>query len=75
MIDIPGIKHRIKELRKKRGYSVRYLADELDMSYAGVRKWENFEGWNANSIPSIDHIIELCEILDTTPNYILLGKE
>lgn len=74
MIDILGIKRRIKEMRKASGYSVREVADTLNLAYGSVRKWENTSS-SPYSIPTIDHIIDLCELYGTDPNYILLGKE
>ena len=74
MLDISGVKERIRKVRIERGVSRCDLADTLNVSYAAISKWENQETF-AKTIPSIDHLMELCEVLDTTPNYILLGKE
>jgi transcriptional regulator with XRE-family HTH domain len=74
MFDISGVKERIREVRVERGISRWELADTLNVSYNAISKWENQETF-ATTVPSIDHLMELCEVLDTTPNYILLGKE
>lgn len=74
MLDISGVKERIRKVRIERGISRWDLADTLNVSYAAISKWENQDTF-AKAIPSIDHLMELCEVLDTTPNYILLGKE
>lgn len=74
MFDISGVKERIRKVRIERGVSRWDLADTLEVSYAAISKWEN-QGTYAKTIPSIDRLMELCEVLETTPNYILLGKE
>jgi transcriptional regulator with XRE-family HTH domain len=74
MFDISGVKERIREVRVERGISRWELADMMNLSYTAISKWENMD-YGSTTIPSIDHLMELCEVLDTTPNYILLGKE
>jgi transcriptional regulator with XRE-family HTH domain len=75
MFDISGVKERIREVRVERGVSRWELADTLNVSYNAISKWESHKGIYSKTVPSIDHLMELCEVLETTPNYILLGKE
>ena len=74
MFDIEGAKIRIQKRRLELGYSRRYVADQMGVSSNSVVKWDDLKTFPGN-FPTIDHLVELCEVLETTPNYILLGKE
>lgn len=60
---------RIQTLRKQQGLSQEELADRLGLSRQAIGKWET-----GGSMPSIDNLLELSEILDTTVDYLLTGR-
>jgi len=53
----------LKEFRIKQGLYQKDIAEELDIAQVTVSSWER-----GNSEPNIDQILQLCEILNTTPN-------
>lgn len=62
---------RIKNARQKKGLTQKELAIELtklknEVAHNTVSNWEK-----GISIPSADTLINLCEILDIEPNYLL----
>lgn len=61
---------RLRELRKKAGYSQEILAEMLGVSRQAVSKWESGQGK-----PEIDNVIKLTEIYKVSADYILLGIE
>ena len=61
---------RLRELRKKAGYSQETLAEMLGISRQAVSKWESGQGK-----PEIDNVIKLTEIYQVSADYILLGTE
>lgn len=63
------IGNRIKEARKKRGFSQQQLGDMLGVSKVSVCGYET-----GTRIPTLENFLQLIEILDLTPDYIL-GRE
>ena len=59
MIDFRKVGRKISSYRKRKNLSQDELAERMYVSRQLVSKWENGTG-----IPKIDHIIDLCEILD-----------
>lgn len=59
MIDFRKVGRKISSYRKRKNLSQDELAERIYVSRQLVSKWENGTG-----IPKIDHIIDLCEILD-----------
>ena len=59
MIDFRKVGRNISSYRKRKNLSQDELAERMYVSRQLVSKWENGTG-----IPKIDHIIDLCEILD-----------
>ena len=59
---------RLKELRKKRGYTQSELAKYMNMRQGSYTKWET-----GMTEPRIESLIKLADILDTTTDF-LLGK-
>ena len=59
MIDFRKVGRKISSYRKRKNLSQDELAERMYVSRQLVTKWENGTG-----IPKIDHIIDLCEILD-----------
>ncbi len=65
-----NIADRLKELRKKAGYSQEQLAEMLNISRQAVSKWESAQG-----NPDIENLIKLTEIYNVSADYILSGQE
>lgn len=63
------IGYRIKEARKSKGLSQQQLGDMLGVSKVSVCGYET-----GTRIPTLDNFVQLIEILDLTPDYIL-GRE
>lgn len=59
---------RIKERRKAMGIRQMELAERVDISSNHMSSIEN-----GREKPSIDLLMELCEVLSVTPDYLLLG--
>lgn len=70
---IIGIKERIKESRKKRGLSIKDVAEKMNVTIAAVYKWESITTYLL-TLPSLDNIIRFCELLNVSADYLLLGK-
>lgn len=62
---------RIKKLRKRRNMTQTQLAERL--CYATERQLQRIE--NGEAVCPVDRMVELAEILDTTTDYLLRGKE
>lgn len=62
---------RIKKLRKRRNMTQTQLAERL--CYATERQLQRIE--NGEAACPVDRMVELAEILDTTTDYLLRGKE
>ena len=61
---------RIVDLIRKRGKKEKDLTDYLGMAPGAMSKWK-YDG----SFVYIKYIKEICEFLDTTPNYLFFGPE
>ena len=61
---------RIQGLRKARNLSQESLAEQMGLSRQAIGKWES-----GASAPSLDNLMELSEILQTTADYLLTGRE
>ena len=60
----------LQSLRKKAGLSQEDIAEQLHISRQAVSKWEI-----GQSTPDIDTCVKLCNVLNVTPNQLLLGSE
>lgn len=60
---------RIGDLRKARGYSQEYVAEQLDVSRQAVSKWETDA-----AAPDTYNLIALAELFDVSVEYIATGK-
>lgn len=65
-----NIADRIQYLRKRKCYSQEELADRIGVSRQSVSKWESEQ-----SIPDLENVIILSDVLETTTDYILKGIE
>lgn len=61
---------RLQALRKAQNLSQEALADQLGVSRQAIGKWES-----GSALPSIDNLLELAAILNTTVDYLLTGAE
>jgi len=61
---------RISALRKEKGYSQEYVAQQIGVSRQAVHKWEK-----EASSPDTNNLIALAQVLDTTVEYIVSGNE
>lgn len=68
MIDYKQVGLRIASCRKKLGYKQYQVCEMINVNYKYLSNLET-----GRSVPSLDVILCLCEALNTTPNYILLG--
>lgn len=59
----------LKLARIKKGYTQKFIAEQLNVSLNTVSRWEKGE-----RTMTVDKLIQLAEILDTTTDY-LLGRE
>ena len=69
MTDNPVVQ-RILELIRERGKKEKDLTTFLRISSGGISKWK-YDG----SFVYLKYIDEICEFLDTTPNYLFWGTE
>lgn len=60
---------RLRELRKKAGYSQEELAEELNISRQAVSKWEN-----GSANPDVNNLIRLGELYQVSTDSILFGS-
>ncbi len=67
MIKIGG---KLKEIRKKCGYSQQEMSQMLDMAINSYGSYER-----NNSLPSIENFVKLAEILHTSIQYIVTGEK
>ena len=64
------IVQRILGLIKEKGKKEKDLTEYLGISSGSISKWK-YDG----SIVYLKHIEEICEFLDTTPNYLFFGSD
>ena len=60
---------RINALRKEKGYTQEYIAEQLHVTRQAVSKWEQDQ-----TSPDTWNLIELAKLLDSSVEYITLGK-
>lgn len=70
MSDLKEMGKRIQNRRKQQGYTQEQLADMMNVSIQMVSNLER-----GNKAIRIDNLINLCESLDISADYILTGKE
>ena len=64
-----SIGNRISELRKKKGYTQEYIAEQLGVSRQAVSKWEQDQ-----TCPDTKNLITLSDLLESTVEYLTTGK-
>lgn len=70
MANLKEIGKRIQNRRKQLGFTQEHLADEMNVSVQMVSNLER-----GNKSIRIDNLLRLCQILDVSTDYILIGKE
>ena len=70
MADLKAIGKRIQTRRKQLGFSQELLADKMNVSIQMISNLER-----GNKSIRIDNLINLCQILDVSTDYILTGKK
>ncbi|EEW54344.1 helix-turn-helix domain-containing protein [Limosilactobacillus antri] len=61
--------HQLANLRQAAGLSQEQLADQLHVSRQAVSKWEN-----GSTLPDIDKIVQIADILQVSLDELVLGK-
>ena len=69
-IDYTEIGRRIAARRKELSLKQRQLCEMIDVNYKYVSSLET-----GRSAPSLEMIMRLCDALETTPDYLLLGTD
>lgn len=69
-VDLAEIGKRIQSRRKQQGLTQEQLADRMNVSIQMISNLER-----GNKAIRIDNLINLCQILDVSTDYILTGKE
>ena len=59
---------RIKEQRAEKGYTLKYVAEQLNVTIRSICRYESGE-----REPSIDMLRKLCDFYDVTADY-LIGR-
>lgn len=70
IIDYKEIGKRMAARRKELGLKQYQLCEMIDVNYKYVSNLET-----GRSAPSLEVIMNLCEALNVTPNYLLLGAD
>ena len=70
VINYAEVGRRMAKRRKELSLKQREVCEMVDANYKYVSNLET-----GRSVPSLEMIMKLCEALDTTPNYLLLGTE
>lgn len=69
-VDLAEIGKRIQSRRKQQGLTQEQLADKMNVSIQMISNLER-----GNKAIRIDNLINLCQILDVSTDYILTGRE
>lgn len=70
IIDYKKVGSRIAKRRKELGLKQYELCEMIDVNYKYISNLET-----GRSAPSLELIMNLCEVLETTPDYFLVGTE
>ena len=60
---------RLRELRCEKGLTQKQLAEKLNISNNHLSSVEN-----GREMPSLELLLNICELLNVTPDYLLLGN-
>lgn len=59
---------RLKELRKQKGWTQKELANQLDIRYSHLNKYEN-----GMHVPPLEKLTQLADIFDVSLDYLVMG--
>lgn len=57
---------RLNETRKRKGFTVQFMADELSVA---IRTYRNYE--SEHSYPSLESLVKIADLLDVSIDYLL----
>lgn len=66
--NINMVKTRLKEIRKLRGFTQQELADAIEVKRQAIYNWEKKE---KKTIPSVEKLVDLCNALNCSIDYLL----
>ncbi len=69
-VDLAEIGRRIQSRRRQQGLTQEQLADKMNVSIQMISNLER-----GNKAIRIDNLVNLCQILDVSTDYILTGRE
>lgn len=61
---------RLKEILKKKGLTQLFLANAMDLSKVTINQWAT-----GKTMPSVESLIKLCEILDVSLDDLVIYKK
>lgn len=64
-----GFGKRLRQAREEKGYTLEHLGERLEITYQSVSNWEN-----EINVPSLNNLIKICEVLEVSSDWLLLGK-
>lgn len=70
VINYTEVGRRMAKRRKELSLKQREVCEMVDANYKYISNLET-----GRSVPSLEMIMKLCEALDTTPDYLLLGTD
>ena len=59
----------LRKKREEKGYTLEHLGERLEITYQSVSNWEN-----EINVPSLNNLIKICEVLEVSSDWLLLGK-
>lgn len=72
--ELSDFSKRLKEERKRQGYTQKSLAEECDISLQTLRRYEQRKN-NEQTSPLADNLVKIAQVLDVTVEYLLFGKD
>lgn len=69
VLDAEETGRRIRQVCEQRGVTPRMISQELGLSIVTPYKW-----FNGRNLPSIDHFVELCKLLDVEMQDLIVTK-
>ncbi len=69
ILDRDSTCHRIKRLSDENGATIELLSEEMNVSKQTVYSW-----FSGKKMPSIDHLIELADILNVSIDELIVTK-
>ncbi len=70
MNNLYTLSDRIKKLRLQYGYTQKYMAEKLEISYQSYQAYEY-----GKTLPSLENFIKLADLFDVSLDYLIGRKE